>query len=205
MAKPDYGTNVFINCPFDYAYRPILEAILFAVAACSFRPRCALEVEDSSQVRMEKILKIISECRFGIHDLSRTDLDGESNLPRFNMPLELGLFLGAKSFGRGEQRQKVGLILDREKYRYQTFISDLGGQDIRAHNDEPKKAIAVIRDWLRSSTHRSDLPGGKAIGERYDLFLARRVALCRALHLSEDELTFKDSTWIVSEWLRTYL
>jgi hypothetical protein len=202
MAKPDYGTNIFINCPFDSAYRPLLEAILFAVAACSFRPRCALEVEDSSQVRMEKILKIISECRFGIHDLSRTDLDGESNLPRFNMPLELGLFLGAKSFGRSEQRQKVGLILDREKYRYQTFISDLGGQDIRAHGDEPKKAIAIVRDWLRSSSHRLDLPGGKAIGERYDLFLAQRLALCRVLRLSEDELTFNDTTWIISEWLR---
>ncbi|HEX3531389.1 MAG TPA: hypothetical protein VH988_30375 [Thermoanaerobaculia bacterium] len=202
MAKPDYGTSIFINCPFDSAYSPLLEAILFAVVSCGFRPRCALEVEDSSQVRMEKILKIISQCRFGIHDLSRTDLDGESKLPRFNMPLELGIFLGAKSFGRGEQRQKVGLILDREKYRYQTFISDLGGQDIRAHGNDPKKAIAVVRDWLRSSSHRLDIPGGKALGESYDLFLSRRLELCQLLRLSEEELTFPDSIWIISEWIR---
>jgi hypothetical protein len=202
MATPDYGGNIFVNCPFDSAYRPLLEAILFAIAHCGFRARCALEIEDSSQIRMEKILKIISECRFGVHDLSRTDLDGANNLPRFNMPLELGIFLGAKGFGRGEQRRKVGLILDREKYRYQTFISDLAGQDIRAHGDDPKRAITIIRDWLRSASHRPDLPGGKAIGELYDRFLSQRPELCSGLRLTEDELTFNDSTWLISEWLR---
>jgi len=151
---------------------------------------------------MEKILKIISECRFGIHDISRTDLDGASNLPRFNMPLELGIFLGAKRFGRSEQRQKVGLVLDREKYRYQTFISDLSGQDIQAHGDNPKTAISIVRDWLRSGSHRIDIPGGKVIGERYDTFLGQRPELCWGLRLSEDELTFQDSNWMVSEWLR---
>jgi hypothetical protein len=206
MAPPsDYGSNIFINCPFDSDYRPLLEAILFAVADCGFRPRCALEVEDSSQLRMEKILRTIAECRFGIHDLSRTDLDGASRLPRFNMPLELGIFLGAKRFGRSEQRQKVGLIFDRERYRYQTFISDLGGQDIRAHGDEPTATIPIVRDWLRSASHRSDLPGGRAINERYARFLSQRPALCRELRIAEDELTFNDSTWMISEWLRVNL
>jgi hypothetical protein len=86
--------------------------------------RCALEIDDGSQVRIERILRIISECRFGIHDLSRTELDRRNRLPRFNMPLELGLFLGAKRFGNRAQREKVCLILDREPYRYQRFISD---------------------------------------------------------------------------------
>lgn len=150
---------------------------------------------------MDKILTIISECRLGIHDISRTGLDGTSNLPRFNMPLELGIFLGAKRFGRSEQQQKIGLILDREKYRYQTFISDLSGQDIRAHDDDPRRAITIIRDWLRSASHRPDIPGGKVIGERFGRFLEQRPELCNGLRLSEDELTFHDSTWLVSEWL----
>jgi len=202
MRAPDYGGNVFINCPFDNSYSPLFNAILFAVADCGFRSRCALEIEDSSQVRIEKILKIISECRFGLHDLSRIQPDRASKLPRFNMPLELGIFLGAKAFGQNEQRQKIGLILDREKYRYQAFISDLSGQDIRAHGDDPKKAVSIIRDWLRSASHRTDIPGGKILGERYDLFLAQRPELCRGLRLSEDELTFNDTSWIISEWLR---
>jgi len=36
------------------------------------------------------------------HDISRTELN-EHSLPRFNMPLELGLFLGASRFGQLEE------------------------------------------------------------------------------------------------------
>jgi hypothetical protein len=61
----------------------------------------------------------------GFHDISRTELSKNTKLPRFNMPLELGLFLGAKTFGRRGPRAKVCLILDRQKYRYQKFCSDI--------------------------------------------------------------------------------
>jgi hypothetical protein len=50
--------------------------------------RCAQEADDGGQVRVDKLYNIIAECRFGIHDLSRTTLDSEYRLPRFNMPLE---------------------------------------------------------------------------------------------------------------------
>jgi hypothetical protein len=86
----DYEKSVFINCPFDGAYKPIFEAIVFAVFDCGFQPRCALEADDAGQVRMEKIFDLIADCRLAINDLSRTDLDPATNLPRFNMPLELG-------------------------------------------------------------------------------------------------------------------
>lgn len=39
------------------------------------------------------------------------------------MPLELGIFLGAKRFGTGEQKKKACLILDRDPFRYQKFTS----------------------------------------------------------------------------------
>ena len=45
------------------------------------------------------ICDIIKASRFGIHDVSRTESDKASALPRFNMPLELGFFLGARAFG----------------------------------------------------------------------------------------------------------
>ena len=73
--------------------------MVFTVHDCGFIARCALEEEDASQVRIDKIYNIIAECRYGIHDISRTELDENSGLPRFNMPLELGIFLGAKKFG----------------------------------------------------------------------------------------------------------
>ena len=109
----------------DAAYAPLFEPIIFALLDCGFTPRCALEVDDAGQVRFEKILALVKRCRFAIHDISRTELDRRNRLPRFNMPLELGLFLGAHRFGSGEQRRKACLVLDREPYRYQKFISDI--------------------------------------------------------------------------------
>lgn len=98
MRSPNYNNNVFINCPFDSAYKPLFDAIVFAVYDCGFITRCALEEDDASEVRIDQIYNIIADCRYGIHDISRTELDEDSGLPRFNMPLELGIFLGAKKF-----------------------------------------------------------------------------------------------------------
>jgi hypothetical protein len=153
--------HVFINCPFDPQYQSLFEAIVFTVSVCGLRPRCALEEEDGSQIRIEKIFNIISTCRFGIHDISKTELDEVNFLPRFNMPLELGIFLGAKRFGAGEQKDKTCLILDREKYRYQKFISDIAGQDIRAHGDDPKEAISIVRIGFGVPCPRSAFLGVK--------------------------------------------
>ena len=100
-----------------------------------FIPRCALEEDDASQVRIDKIYEIIADCRYGIHDISRIELDEPSGFPRFNMPLELGVFLGAKKFGSEEQKGKKCLILDKEPYRYQHFMSDIAGQDIQDHSN----------------------------------------------------------------------
>jgi hypothetical protein len=50
MANEQYADNVFINCPFDPEYAPIFEAIVFAVNDAGFRPKCARERLDSSQV-----------------------------------------------------------------------------------------------------------------------------------------------------------
>src|SRR5205823_5768505 len=139
-------------------------------------------IDDASQVRIEKIFQIIQESRFGIHDLSRTELDKSSNLPRFNMPLELGVFLGAKRFGQGVQRKKYCLILDRSQYRYQKFISDIAGQDIRSHNRSAADVISIVRNWLRSSSKRS-LPGGTEIYRQYRAFERALPTLCRELKL----------------------
>ncbi|MBA3315931.1 MAG: hypothetical protein H0T47_21915 [Planctomycetaceae bacterium] len=202
MSNERYGSDVFINCPFDAKYAPIFQAVVFCIFECGFRARCALEIDDSGQVRLERIVAIIRDCRLGIHDLSRTESDAATGLPRFNMPLELGLFLAAKWFGSGKQRDKVCLILDREPYRYQAFISDIAGQDIRDHHDEPTRVIAAIRRWLRPLVKDRPLPGETAINARYDLFRSELPEMCRELKLTNAEITFIDLTHLVEEWLR---
>lgn len=198
-----YEYSVFLNCPFDEAYRPLFEALVFAVHDCGYIARCALEVSDASEVRIQKITKIIEGCRFGIHDVSRTELDPGTHLPRFNMPLELGLFLGAKRFGGRVQKLKSCLILDIDRYRFQTFISDIAGQDISAHGGEVMKALRVVRDWLRAATPSSiRIPGGARIASRYELFRNELPIMCEKLHLNSNELTFSDYVLHVEEWLK---
>ena len=203
MQSDRYNDNVFLNCPFDLAYKQLFDAMVFAVYDCGFIARCALEEEDASQVRIDKIYNIIADCRYGIHDISRTELDETSGLPRFNMPLELGVFLGAKQFGKNEQKRKNCLILDKEQYRYQQFISDIAGQDIQAHDNNPEEIITVVRNWLLTASDRKTIPSGSIIWERYQEFIGDLPQIAQAFQLEVEELIFNDYTFVLAEWLKT--
>lgn len=202
MIARSYENSVFINCPFDRAYRPLFEAVVFAAYDCGFYPRSALEVEDSSEVRIEKVIRMIAQSRLAIHDISRTQLDRGTRLPRFNMPLELGIFIGAKAFGHDEHRRKAAIVLDTDRSRYQRYISDIAGQDVRAHDRQPELAIRHVRDFL--ATHCGDgvmLPGGRKIVERYLAFRRGLGVTSAAAHLRREELTFRDLTNFIVGWM----
>lgn len=201
MPRSTPANAVFLNVPFDAAYRPIFEALVFCVIDCGFEPRCALEASDGGHVRVEKIARIIADCAFGVHDISRTELDKKSRLPRFNMPFELGLFLGAKRFGDRRQKRKSTLILDRERYRYQKYLSDIAGQDIKAHDHKPTQLIGAVRDWLRDADANRHLPSCTVIVGRYQKFRHDLPGLCRNLRLDPDELTYNDYKWVIGRWL----
>ncbi|HEV7590252.1 MAG TPA: hypothetical protein VGO40_19235 [Longimicrobium sp.] len=197
-----YARSVFINCPFDRRYKPLFHAIIFAVQDCGFSARSALEVEDAGEERIRKIKRIIRECRYGIHDISRVQLDTGSRLPRFNMPLELGLFLGAQEYGHDEQVEKRSLILDRDRYRYQQFCSDIAGQDIRAHDNDPALAIAAVRAMLTTAMGgTARIPGQAKIHDRYLQFRAELPALCRKLYVKPAELQFVELRSLIVTWL----
>jgi len=198
----DFNNSVFINCPFDAEYHPILNAIVFAIFDCGFIPRCALEEEDASQIRIEKIYSIIANCKYGIHDISRVEIDSNTGLPRFNMPLELGFFLGAKKFGNDKQHRKKCIILDKEEYRYRNLISDISGQDIRSHNNDPYEVINIVRNWLRTASGRKTIPSGSIIIDRYKKFNEDLPQMCTDCNLVINELIYNDYTWLVSEWLK---
>lgn len=200
-----YDLSVFINCPFDRAYRKLFHALVFTVHDCGYLARSALEISDASQVRIDKIMQIIAECRIGVHDISRTELDRKSRLPRFNMPLELGLFLGAKSFGARQQKRKLCLVLDRSPHRYQRFCSDIAGQDISVHGRNIGRAVRAVRDFLRAATAPEVLvPGGDKIHQRYLRFSADLPVMCKELGQAKANLTFRDYTWCVYAWLKDH-
>lgn len=163
--------NVFINCPFDKKYKQLFDAIIFTICDCGYYPHCALEIDNAAQTRIAKIQNLIAKCHFGIHDISATELDNKNKLPRFNMPFELGLFIGAKRYGNSKQKNKQCLILDKTMHRYRKFISDISGQDVNAHDFNLRKLIRIIRNWFANNNKKIIVPGHKQIHQDYELFL----------------------------------
>lgn len=204
MPAPRYEDCVFLNVPFDSKYEVLLRALVFTIHDCGFAARCAREIDDGGQVRLDKIYALIRQSKYGVHDLSRTSPDRIHRLPRFNMPLELGIFLGAKTFGSGEQRRKGCLILDRDPYRYMRFCSDLAGHDIRAHANRVENTIRSVRHWLSNklADRGVRIPSPSLMITRYKQFKARLPAACRALNLDPRELIFREHQSLVVAWLQ---
>lgn len=165
-----FERNVFINCPFDSDYIGILRAILFCIIDIGLEPRIALEDNNSGEARIEKIIRIIDDSKYGIHDLSRIKSVRKGEFYRMNMPFELGLDIGCQRFKAGIWSGKRCLILEAERYRYQAALSDLSNSDISVHNNDPSAALREVRNWLGNYVEIR-LPGPASIFGRFTDFI----------------------------------
>lgn len=154
--------------------------MVFAIFACGYRSRCALEDNDSGTLRFDKLKTMIQRCDLGIHDLSRTELSQPTSTPRFNMPFELGLFLGARHFGGVRQKQKRALVLVESRAKWAPTISDLAGVDPIFHANRPANVIGAVRDFLGKGPGGGRLPGEEAISADFERFEEDLPRLARA-------------------------
>lgn len=196
--------HVFVNAPFDDAYLPLLHSLLFTVHACGFVARTALEDVGGAEQRLHKIVRIIEQTRYSIHDLSRVKLEPASGLPRFNMPFELGLAVGAARFGGGEGRDF--LVMCGAAHQDKAALSDMAGQDAKAHDDEPRKLVDCVRNFLIAKKGwGSGALGGKEIWNRFESFKAQLPAMAVRARLDSSELnTFEylnEWLYLVTRWL----
>jgi hypothetical protein len=182
-----FDTSVFVNCPFDDDYLPLLHALLFAIHDCGFVARFAVEDAGAAEQRIAKICRLIRESRLSIHDISRVELSRQQ-FPRFNMPFEAGLAYGATQFDQLKNRDM--LVLEAEPFRDQITLSDLAGTDPRAHNNDPDQVVAAVRSFLA----RKKAVGGKTRGagkivQRYEQFRMDLPDLAMNLDISTKEIT----------------
>ena len=89
MARKKPIQTVFLNVPYDRQFENLYLAYVVGLTQLGLRINATLAVPN--QGRLARILDLIEESDFSIHDLSRTELS--HGIPRFNMPLELGLAL----------------------------------------------------------------------------------------------------------------
>lgn len=197
----EYDDNVFINCPFDSDFAPNLHSIIFTVYRCGFFPVSALSEDNALDNRLSKIEKLVENSRYGIHDISRTELNSQG-FPRFNMPFELGLFFGAKRFGTKQQRSKNALIFERTKFSYQNYMSDLSGIDTKEHNNDTSKIIKSIRDWLKVASKRATITGHLTIIKDFKNFRTQLPIILSTLGLEMANLTYNDLCLVIEEYLK---
>lgn len=199
-----YKTNIFINCAFDSDYYPLLKAILFTVIFCGLKPKLS-ETQDGDDIRIRQIQKLIIESKYSIHDISRIIPKSKKDLPRFNMPFELGMDLGCKMYSKSD---KKCLILEENQYRYKVVLSDISGQDISSHENDPLQIIKCVRNWIykiKSST--SSKPAAyTVIWDLYNEFLYDFDKDMKAENLDPNkmwEIPFTELIDLMSKWIRT--
>lgn len=201
VSQSNFEKNVFVNCPFDDDYRQLLIAIVYTVKYFGYSPRLSLERADSGESRIEKILGLIEESKFGIHDLSRIISSGKNEHYRMNMPFELGIDYGCKKLKGGIWDNKKILILEKEKYRFQKAISDLSGSDIKNHDDEVIKVICAVRDWFVTEELERGDSGNKVWNDfnEFQAYLYDEVVE-KDGHKSPDEVPIPEIIHHMSSW-----
>lgn len=100
--------------------------MVFCVVRSGMIPRLASETIESGSNRLEKILSLISECKYSIHDLSYAKAPKKGALFRMNMPFELGLDMGRRRAPDPETEDKKFLILERTVRAKEMPVRSLG-------------------------------------------------------------------------------
>ncbi len=196
-----FENNVFVNCPFDEDYRQLLLAVMFTIKTLGFEPRLSLERNDSGESRIHKILNLIRESKYGIHDLSRIISKETDEHFRMNMPFELGVDYGCQKLCEGKWSQKKILVLETKKYRYQKALSDLSGSDIKNHDDDPVKIMKVVRDWFVPSEIKR-APSGNVIWNEFNDFQAflHDELVVKDGHISVDDVSVIEVLSMMDSW-----
>jgi hypothetical protein len=184
---PDFDSSIFINCPFDKAFEPILQAMLFCIVYLNLRPRIARERANAAEVRIDKIVEMIEQSRYSIHDLSRAKAGQAGEFYRLNMPFELGVDHGCRRFRGKPWSDKKLLILADRQYNYQKALSDIAGSDIETHSNRFDIAIKKVRNWLVNEAGAPNV-GAKRIIDKYTDFQEWYFEKHRAAGASDSDI-----------------
>ncbi len=134
--------SIFINCPFDDDYLPLLRALLFVARFYNLEVKISSTDLDSKSNRLSRIIALMRESKYSVHDLSRMKSGKKGEYYRMNMSFELGLDYGISG------DDKIFLIFESEPYKLKIALSDINGWDVRAHLDSPETLIKEFRRWI---------------------------------------------------------
>ena len=143
--------GVFLNIPYDEEFSNLYVAYIVGLCQLDLVPHLASEIPGGGR-RLDRIIQLIQSCRYSIHDLSRVELSvSHTDVPRFNMPLELGMTI---TWANLHPSRHDWFVWESESYRIQRSASDLNGTDAYIHNGTPE---GVLRE-LSNAFWRDPMP-----------------------------------------------
>lgn len=134
---------VFLNVPYDEEFRSLYIAYIVGLHQLGLIPHLASEIPGGGR-RLNRIIQLIKSCRYSIHDLSRVEVSvAPSAVPRFNMPLELGMTI---TWAVLHPKRHDWFVFESELYRLQRSASDLNGTDANIHNGTAEGVLRELRN-----------------------------------------------------------
>jgi hypothetical protein len=151
VPQPPDPNGVFLNIPYDEEFTSLYIAYIVGLCQLGFVPHLASEIPGGER-RLNRIFQLIKSCRYSIHDLSRIEVSVVATaVPRFNMPLELGMTITWQNL---HPSRHTWFVWESEPYRLQRSASDLNGTDPYIHNGT---AEGVLRE-LCNAFRRESIP-----------------------------------------------
>ena len=131
QAPESSDKSVFLNIPYDDRFCRLYLAYITGLVHLDLKPRATIEIP-GGQNRLDKILDLIRNCRYSIHDLSRVQLDRKPPVtPRFNMPFELGLTVASAKL---DSSPHDWFVFETAHRRASKSLRDLSGTDPNIHH-----------------------------------------------------------------------
>lgn len=102
---------------------------------------------------------------------------------------------------------KRALILETERYHYHKVISDISGQDIENHSDDPKTLILKVRNWLSANNSGIIIPGQSEIWIAYNQFTAELTSNLIFKYSTSDieEMPIGDYIKFAKAWIKNFV
>lgn len=165
--------SVFLNIPYDAGFENLLLAYIAAISAFGFAPRATLEIP-FGQRRLDRILMLIRQSKYSIHDLSRVQLDRNSpRTPRFNMAFELGITVALE---KSSHPQHEWVVCESVLRRINKSLSDLDGTDAYIHGGRVK---GVLREMGNAFVGTERQPTVKEMMQVYRVLRAQLQGILR--------------------------
>jgi hypothetical protein len=143
--------SVFLNIPYDDQFEELYLAYIVGLTQLGLKINATLAVPN--QGRLDRIIKLIEESDVSIHDLSRIELS--DGIPRFNMPLELGLALYRSHTTNGRHRV---FVFEKKAYQMLQSTSDISGIDPQIHRGRPTGVMVGLRNVFHQPRRTTTVP-----------------------------------------------